>query len=142
MSAPAAGLRIGDAERAAAADRLAWHFSHGRLDQAELDDRLGRAMRATTADDLTGLFADLPAAEPMPPPATRGRAKQPYAGRPPRARRAARWLILVVALAAVAGVVAHALTHSIVAWALLLLGAVLWLRRGRVTHRGSPRSTR
>jgi len=140
--APAPELRIGDAERAAAANRLAWHFSHGRLNPAELDERLGRAMRATTAGDLTRLFADLPAVEPVPPAATRGRAEQPRAGRPPRARRAARWLILMVGLLALAAVVAHALTHSLVAWALVLLIAVLWLRRGRVRDRGSPPSTR
>jgi Flp pilus assembly protein TadB len=142
VSAPATGSRIGDAERVAAADRLAWHFSHGRLDAAELDERLGRAMQATTADDLAGLFADLPAAEPVPPAAASGRAGQPRAGRPPRARRAAKWLIVVVALIAAAAVLAHALTHSIVAWALLLLVVVLWLRRGRVRDRGSPPFTR
>jgi Flp pilus assembly protein TadB len=142
VTAPAPGLRIGDTQRAAAADRLAWHFSHGRLEPAELDERLGRAMRATTADDLTALFADLPAVEPVPPAATRGREEQLRAGRPPHARRAARWLILMVALVAVAALVAHALTHSLVAWALVLLIGALWLRRGRVRDRGSPPSTR
>jgi hypothetical protein len=65
VTAPAA-LRIGDTERAAAADQLAWHLSRGRLDQAELDERLGRAVRATTAGELTELLADLPADGPFP----------------------------------------------------------------------------
>jgi GntR family transcriptional regulator len=52
-------LRVSDAEREAVADRLAEHFADGRLDQAEFDDRVGRAMSAKTRADLSGLFADL-----------------------------------------------------------------------------------
>ena len=53
-------LRVSDAERQAVADRLAEHFADGRLDQAEFDDRVGRAMNAKTRADLSGLFSDLP----------------------------------------------------------------------------------
>jgi GntR family transcriptional regulator len=53
-------LRLSDAEREAVTDRLAEHFAAGRLDQAEFDDRVGRAMSAKTRADLSGLFADLP----------------------------------------------------------------------------------
>jgi hypothetical protein len=53
-------LRVSDAERQAVADRLAEHFADGRLDQAEFDDRMGRAMGAKTRADLSGLFSDLP----------------------------------------------------------------------------------
>jgi GntR family transcriptional regulator len=52
-------LRVSDAEREAAADWLAEHFAAGRLDQAEFDDRVGRAMIAKTRADLSGLVADL-----------------------------------------------------------------------------------
>ncbi len=52
-------LRVSDAEREAVAGRLAEHFAAGRLDQAEFDDRVGRAMSAKTRADLRGLFADL-----------------------------------------------------------------------------------
>jgi len=52
-------LRVSDAEREAVTDRLAEHFAAGRLDQAEFDDRVGRAMSATTRADLSGLFAGL-----------------------------------------------------------------------------------
>ncbi|MGD0069442.1 MAG: DUF1707 domain-containing protein [Streptosporangiaceae bacterium] len=52
-------LRVSDAEREAVSGRLAKHFAAGRLDQAELDDRVGRAMSAKTRADLRGLFADL-----------------------------------------------------------------------------------
>jgi len=55
-------LRVSDAERQAVTDRLAEHFAVGRLDQAEFDDRAGRAMSAKTRADLSGLFADLPEA--------------------------------------------------------------------------------
>ena len=41
-------MRVSDAERQAVTDRLAEHFSSGRLDQAEFDERVGRAMSATT----------------------------------------------------------------------------------------------
>ena len=53
-------LRVSDAERQAVADRLSEHFAAGRLDQAEFDERMGRAMNAKTRADLSGLFADLP----------------------------------------------------------------------------------
>jgi Domain of unknown function (DUF1707) len=53
-------LRVSDAERQAVADQLAEHFSSGRLDQAEFDERIGRAMGAKTRADLNGLFDDLP----------------------------------------------------------------------------------
>ena len=53
-------LRVSDAERQAVTDRLAEHFADGRLDRAEFDDRVGRAMNAKTRADLSGLFTDLP----------------------------------------------------------------------------------
>ena len=52
-------LRVSDAEREAVCGRLAGHFAAGRLDQAEFDDRVARAMSAKTRADLRGLFADL-----------------------------------------------------------------------------------
>jgi Domain of unknown function (DUF1707) len=65
---PDPGLRVGDAERADIADRLARHFGDGRLDQAEFEQRLDKAMRATTVADLAGLLADLPDGQPLPLP--------------------------------------------------------------------------
>ena len=53
-------MRVSDAERQAVTDRLAEHFGEGRLDQAEFDERAGRAMAAKTRADLDGLFDDLP----------------------------------------------------------------------------------
>ena len=133
MTAPAAGLRIGDTERAAAADRLAWHFSRGRLDQVELDERLGRAMRATTAGELTELLADLPAEGPVPSAAGQLRPADAGRKRPARAprRHGLAFVVLAVCIIAGAALMLRALTHSIAALAVILLIAVLWLRRRR-----------
>ena len=133
MTAPTAGLRIGDTERAAAADRLASHFSRGRLDQAELDERLGRAMRATTAGELAELFADLPADDPA--PAAAGQLRPADAGRKRPARAPRRpglaFVVLAVCIIAGAALLLRALTHSVAALAVILLIAALWLRRRR-----------
>jgi GntR family transcriptional regulator len=75
-------LRLSDAEREAVTDRLAEHFAAGRLDQAEFDDRVGRAMSAKTRADLSGLFAGLPeTGAPAVPEFSRGGGRTP-AGRP------------------------------------------------------------
>jgi hypothetical protein len=52
-------FRVGELERAAACDALAEHFAAGRLDPAELEDRLARAVGARTQADLQVLFRDL-----------------------------------------------------------------------------------
>ena len=53
-------MRVSDAERAEVADRLSKHYGDGRLDQAEFNERLDRAMNAKTQADLNGLTDDLP----------------------------------------------------------------------------------
>ena len=53
-------VRIGTAEREAAASALSEHFAAGRLDQDELEERLDRTYAAKTAADLEPLFRDLP----------------------------------------------------------------------------------
>src|SRR3954451_18492603 len=53
-------LRIGDAERTAAADELAEHYAQGRLSTEEHHDRLDGIWAARTASDLALIFADLP----------------------------------------------------------------------------------
>ena len=52
-------IRVSDAERNAVTERLAAHYGDGRLDQAEFDERVTRAMAAKTRGDLDGLFDDL-----------------------------------------------------------------------------------
>jgi Domain of unknown function (DUF1707) len=53
-------MRISDADRRAAGERLRLALSEGRLDFAEYDARLARAYGAVTYRDLDDLFADLP----------------------------------------------------------------------------------
>jgi Flp pilus assembly protein TadB len=59
-------LRLSDADRTAVAEVLGRHFSAGRLDAAEHEERLGRAMTAKTRADLAGLLDDLPEDGPAP----------------------------------------------------------------------------
>jgi hypothetical protein len=54
-------LRVGDADRLAAANQLATHTAAGRLTLAEHDQRVGAAWAARTRADLDALFTDLPA---------------------------------------------------------------------------------
>jgi hypothetical protein len=57
-------LRVSDAERQAAADRLRTCYAEGRLDLLEYDNRLAAAYGAVTYGDLDTLFTDLPAPTP------------------------------------------------------------------------------
>jgi len=59
--------RAGSADRERTVGVLRAAFTEGRLDQAELDDRVGRAYAARTYSDLWTLVADLPAG-PLPYP--------------------------------------------------------------------------
>jgi len=124
FSGPASdqNMRVSDAERQAVADRLAEHFSAGRLDQAEFDERVGRAMSAKTRADLNGLFDDLP--ETGAPAAT-----DPAVGQLQRRRRHP------VLLAALIVFVAIAAAH--VMWPLLWVGfliAIVLVATGTIGH--------
>ena len=64
-------LRIGDAEREAAAHELGEHFAMGRITADEHGERLEQVWAARTAADLAPAFRDLPrqrAAQPPPRP--------------------------------------------------------------------------
>jgi hypothetical protein len=102
-------VRVSDAERQAGIDRLAGHFGDGRLDHAEFDERVGRAMTATTRADLDGLFGDLPET---------GAPAVP--GRP---RRRHRYPVLLIALIVVLAIAA---AHAVL-WVTVPL---LWLTFG------------
>ena len=56
----ARALRVSDDERARVVDALAQACAEGRIDDAELADRAGRAWGARTAGELVDLVADLP----------------------------------------------------------------------------------
>jgi Domain of unknown function (DUF1707) len=120
-------MRVSDAERQAVADRLAEHFSSGRLDQAEFDDRVGKAMSAKTRADLNGLFDDLP--ETGAPAAT---DRTDLTAQP---RRRHRHPILLAAL-----IVFVAIAASHVVWPLLWIGflvAIVLFATGTIGH-GRP----
>lgn len=134
-----ATMRVSDAERAEVADQLAQHYGDGRLDQAELDERLGRAMGAKTQADLAGITADLPHLDPRPGSASQARGR-PAAARAsgayppaPRSRSGRPWSrLLPVVLLIVLGVVAwHAVTPFFWApfwqWPGLWFGSAWWL---------------
>jgi Domain of unknown function (DUF1707) len=63
---PTSGVepRAGDAEREQAAEKLRIAAGEGRIDLAELEERLDRAYRAKTYRELDALLADLPDKRP------------------------------------------------------------------------------
>jgi hypothetical protein len=140
-----ATMRVSDAERAEVADQLAQHYGDGRLDQADLDERLNRAMTAKTRADLTGITDDLPEAETRPAARTstypsRARAIPPT----PRARRQWPRALPIVLLIAVVAVTWHGLVpfwpwswfgFGFGPWLWIALLAFCWLRFGPRRHR-------
>ena len=123
-------LRASDAERTEVADRLSRHYQDGRLDQAEFNERLDRAMNAKTRADFSGLFADLPElpdaeqqnhpGQPAGPPIRIHRGRGP---KPPLVQ-----LATIAAVVVVAVIAAHLVMHSVVIWILIAVLAFLWLR--------------
>jgi hypothetical protein len=127
-SAPAnPELRVSDAERTEVADRLSKHYGDGRLDQAEFNERMERAMGAKTRGDFAGLFADLPdlseAGAAPPPPANRPTSRSPMYR-----------LVLLILIIVAAALLGQALLHSFFPWLLLAVVAFLWLRNGPRRH--------
>ena len=114
-------MRVSDAERQAVADRLAEHYSSGRLDQAEFDERVGRAMSAKTRADLNGLFDDLP--ETGLPEAGLPETGAPAATCQPRRRH--RHPILLVALVVLIAVAAGHVVFPLL-WIGFLVAVVLF----------------
>jgi len=129
------GMRVSDAERTAVADLLSKHYSDGRLDQAEFDERLHRAMNAKTQDDFTGLFDDLPDLPASGENGKKGPAAPPVPRRRGRRGSLERVLFLLI-MFAIAAFIVHVAIHSWVIWLLAGLLAFAWLRehpRGRRT---------
>lgn len=131
-------VRIGDAERDAAAAALGEHFASGRLTRDEFDERLESAWAAKTAVDLDPLFVDLPGtsdrlAEPPGgaaptrfPDGRNRRAGAPRWGRPPFGLPPPFAFVLMVAI------VITVVTH--LPFVLFVLGALWWT--GILGHRG------
>lgn len=123
-------LRVSDAERAEVAERLGKHYSDGRLDQEEFNERIERAMSARTQSDLSGLFDDLPTLDENPGvPARRERRGSHHT---------ALFLALVIVLAVAFG---HAFWWFFMPpWLAIMLfcavGVYLLAKREHHTHRG------
>jgi hypothetical protein len=128
-------MRVSDAERAEVADRLSKHYSDGRLDEAEFNERIDQAMRAKTHADLGGLLSDLPASEPAETPkSAKASGTAAPVPRPRPARRNHRFLELVLIIL-VAVIAWNVLVHSFIPWLLIGVIAVLWLLYGPRRHR-------
>lgn len=117
-------LRVSDAERADVADRLSKHYGDGRLDQAEFNERMERAMSAKTQGDFAGLFADLP---DLPDLAGPGASPPANVTRAPSRSPMYRPILLILIIVA-AALLGQALIHSFFPWLLLVVVAFLWLR--------------
>ena len=125
-------LRVSDADRNAVTERLAAHYSDGRLDKAEFDERVARAMAAKTRGDLDGLFDDLPDPEPTGASGTGGPTVPYRARRRGGALRAILLLVLVIALMSASW---HAFAFFIpVFWVAALAAVVLFATRSSRHH--------
>jgi hypothetical protein len=130
-------LRVSDAERNAVTERLAAHYSEGRLDQAEFDERVSRAMAAKTRGDLEGLFDDLPAPEPA---GASGAARPAGPGAPPyrmHRRPSARPFLLVALVIALMVALGHTLAAMYIPWlwvAVIVALILLTSRTSRSRH--------
>jgi Domain of unknown function (DUF1707) len=122
MTSPSS-LRVGDRERAEAAERLSAHAAAGRLSVPELESRLERAHTAVVAADLHALEADLPG------PARPARRPPPLAP-----------LVALAVVALVATVLASLAVGHPVPPLLLVAVALLWRTGSRRRLRGSDRA--
>ena len=133
--ATASGLRIGDADREAAAAALREHFAQGRLTLDEFQHRLGTVFAAKTDRDLADVTSDLPHAA-GPPPMWVARGPASSGTRSQRRNRSglaalAGLVMIILALIVVAFVLPVALFGMVVSRSLLfLLVALLFGRRG------------
>jgi hypothetical protein len=136
-----AQMRASDADRDLVLDELSTSFEAGRLTAEEFDERSSRALAAKTMGELGQLTADLPRAQPPPPP---GQPAAPYPPGPyppagPLPARAGLARPPVVAAAAaiaivaiVVGSIGHGTWHD--AWVLVVV-VVFMIRRGIGRHR-------
>jgi hypothetical protein len=129
-------IRVSDADRNAVTERLATHYSDGRLDQAEFDERVSRAMTAKTRGDLDGLFDDLPDAEPTGASAS-GRPAGPAVPYRVHRRTSARPFLSVALVIALMIAVGHTIAAIYIPWfwvAVIVVALVLVNRSSRARH--------
>ncbi len=150
--ATTSGLRIGDADREAAAEALREHYAHGRLTLDEFQQRLEQVFAAKTDRDLAAITRDLPH---VTPPLAWSPA---YSGEDSRGRRHpggphrrsglaafAGFVVVILALILIAFILPVAFIGTAISRSLLfVLLALLFGRRGilRRFRRWLPRSMR
>lgn len=105
-------VRVGDAERDEALDKLGDHFAAGRLTREELDERTEKAMGARFDSDLEVLFRDLP-----------GDQRTTVA----RRERSRRNVGLSAAVAVLVPLIVLAVVASILLHGPVFIGPVVWL---------------
>jgi hypothetical protein len=115
------GLRASDAEREATVAKLRRAHADGRIDTAELEERVARAYAARTTDELARLVVDLPAERPRLQPGPRTGWSLP------------RVVPLLVIVAIVVGAATHG--HVFIVWPLLFFVLFRFSRR-LTTRRG------
>jgi hypothetical protein len=128
-----AQLRIGDAEREAAARELGEHYAQGRITAEEHTERLDLVWSARTAADLAPAFSDLPGPAPAAARTTAARESRPWHTRVVGALMPVPFLLKVLLVLVV---LAFVFSH----WSLLVVAVLfyvfgvrrLWLRG----HRG------
>ena len=123
-------MRAGTTDRQAAVDRLTRHFTEGRLDPTEFDERVGKAYAATYLDQLPELLEDLPEDQQR----RSDRAPTPWAGpQRPQIRRRPPLLaiILVVALLMSIGAITHGFFPFPLFWVVLVIFFITSGRRRR-----------
>ena len=98
-------IRAADADRDATANVLRRHYTEGRLNAQEYDERIERCYAAKTLAELDELFGDLPRVEAREPEPAHLR----HAYRPP-------WRLAVVAPIVIALIVISALTGAHLFW--------------------------
>jgi hypothetical protein len=128
---PSSDVRVSDAERSAIADALARHYADGRLDQAEFNERVDRAMQAKTRADFRGLLDDLPDATDQSDFSGARRTGLPLTPRYRHRRFPLPRLLFLAFVVMVTYFVAHALVHTLMWWLPIALVIILILRGGR-----------
>jgi hypothetical protein len=132
-------IRASDLERERAVETLRRHGADGRLDAAELEERLGLALAAKTRDELARLTADLPAEQRAPRPVAAQRRRHAgvcgHGGHDPW--RLAVWAVVIVAIWALTGA-----GYFWPVWPLLGFAIAGWSHRRRGNTRVIGNTTR
>jgi hypothetical protein len=123
-------LRASDTEREEVASRLRDAMAEGRLTLDEGEQRLASVYAATYRDELPGLVADLPPAEPTGPDRRTGRGGRARSGWP---RPVVPVLGLLVAGAVVTGL--WVATAGGQLWPVIVLGVLAFILLKRRRHR-------